>query len=556
MRRATIFVWLTFMGLSAVAQQQVTPPPDTSTRVIIIVHTDQLTQITRDSIQLEKLIGHDTLYEGRTKLYADSMYFNQRANEVEAFGTVHINDNDSVNIYSRYLKYFATPKKAILRREVRMTDGKNVLTTDSLDYDLPTHVGTYIKGGKVVNGTTTVTSVNGLYNGNTKDVIFSRNVHLVDTGYRITNDSLIYNMESKVASWAVPTVIDDGKSTIHTKKGYYDLKHNLFYSEERPRIDDSAGSVIADRLAYDKISGEGEARGNVIYKDTSSNTVLANHVQFNRQKRNLLATEKPVLILLQGKDTTYVAADTFYSDLVHHLRTFRKNMDALGDTSLFPPGSDSSYHPRIRDSAAHRAIDESTDSLPPGQDSTLRFMIGFHHVRVFSDSLQAKSDSLFYSDVDSVFRFFSRPVIWANHSQISGDTMYLYTKHQAPTRLYVFNNGFIINKVSKDFYNQIQSRTVNGYFKDGAIDYMRSKGNAHSVYFAQNDSLQFLGLSLDEADAIDLYFLNRELHRVVYRNGVKGTTIPMGQIQIEQTRLPGFKWYEALRPKSKEELFQ
>jgi hypothetical protein len=241
---------------------------------------------------------------------------------------------------------------------------------------------------------------------------------------------------------------------------------------------------------------------------------------------------------------------------VRHLHRFRKNLNALGDTSLFPPGSDSSYHPRIRDSSARLAVEESTDSLTPGQDSTLRFMIGFHHVRVFSDSLQAKSDSLFYSDVDSVFQFFTKPVVWANHSQISGDTMYLYTKHQAPARLFVFNSGFIINKVSKDFYNQIQSRTINGYFKDGAIDYMRSKGNAHSIYFAQNDSLQFLGLSLDQADAIDLYFLKRELNKVVYRNGVTGTTIPMGQIQIEQTRLPGFRWMEALRPKSKEELFQ
>lgn len=530
--------------------------PDTGTRVIIIHWTDHLEQVTKDSIQLEKLIGHDTLYEGKTKLYADSMYFNQRANEVEAFGAVHINDNDSIQIYSRYLKYYATPKKALLRREVRMTDGKNVLTTDSLDYDLPSHVGTYVKGGKVVNGTTVVTSTDGRYDGNSKDVTFIRNVHLTDPSYKITNDSLTYNMESKLASWQVPTVIVDSNGTIRTRKGYYDLKKNYFYSEDRPIIQDSSGSVIANQIAYDKATGNGEARGNVVYKDTSANTMLANHVFFNRQKKNLLATDKPVLIVLQGKDTTYIAADTFYSGLVRHLAYFRRHLNEMGDTSLFPPGSDSTYHPKVRNPVAHEAEVEPTDSLPPGKDSTLRFMIGFHHVRVFSDSMQAKSDSLFYSDVDSVFQFFTKPVLWANRSQITGDTMYLYTKHQTPTRLFVFNNGFIINKVGNDFFNQIGSRTINGYFKDGAIDYMRSKGNAHSIYFAQNDSLQFLGLSLDEADAIDLYFLKRELNKVVYRNGVKGTTIPMGQFQLEQTRLPGFHWLEALRPKSKEELFQ
>ena len=556
MRPLLIFLCLGLLLAGAATAQQKPAAVDTATRIIIIIHTDHLDQITKDTVQLEKLIGHDTLYEGKTKLYADSMYFDQRKNEVEAFGAVHINDNDSIQIYSRYLKYYATPKKALLRREVRMTDGKNVLTTDSLDYDLPTHVGTYVKGGKVVNGPTVITSTDGRYDGNTKDVNFIRNVHLVDPSYRITNDSLTYNMDTKVASWEVPTLIIDSTTTIHTRKGYYDLKHNYFHSEERPTIQDSSGSVTANEMAYDKVTGNGEARGNVVYKDSAANTMLANHIFFNRGKKNLLATEKPVLIMLQGKDTTYVAADTFYSGLVRHLAFYRRHLSALGDTSLFPPGSDSSYHPRVRDSLAHVAEVEPTDSLTAGQNSTLRFMIGFHHVRVFSDSLQAKSDSLFYSDVDSVFQFFTKPVVWANHSQITGDTMYLYTKHQTPTRLFVFNNGFIINKISRDFYNQIGSRTINGYFKDGAIDYMRSKGNAHSIYFAQDDSLRFLGLSLDEADAIDLYFLKRELNKVVYRNGVKGTTIPMGQIQIEDTRLPGFKWYEALRPKSKEELFQ
>lgn len=528
---------------------------DTSTNLIQILHSDRLEQVTRDTVQLEKLIGHDTLKEGKTYLYADSMYFNNRANEVEAFGNVHINDNDSVQIYSDYLKYYATPKKALLRRQVRMTDGKNVLTTDSLDYDLMTHIGTYVNGGKVVTGTTVLTSLEGIYYGETKDVTFKKKVHLVDPSYKIDNDTLYYNEETKVATWNVPTLINDGKSIIHTKKGYYDLKQGYAYFEDRPRIDDSTGSIIADKLAYDKISGNGEGRGNVVYRDSSANTVLANHVFFNRQKKNVLATEKPVLILLQGKDTTYVAADTFYTGLLRHLHAYHRHMLALGDTSLFPPGADSNYHPVMKkeDTVAYAP---EVDSLLPGQDSTLRFIIGFHHVRVFSDSLQAKSDSLFYSDRDSIFQFYTKPAVWANASQITGDTMYLYTKLQKPSRLFVFNNGFIINKVGPDNYNQITGRTVNGYFKDGTIDYMRAKGYAHSIYFAQDDSGRFMGLNVAEADAIDLYFDHRALDKVVFRNGVKGTSTPMKQIQLEDTRLPNFKWLEALRPKTKEELFK
>ena len=546
------------------AQQKATPtpPPNTtpkpgadSTRIIHIRHSDQFEQITRDTVQLEKLIGRDTIAEGNTTLYADSMYINQKANEVEAFGNVHINDNDSVQIYSRYLKYYATPKKAILRYDVKLTDGKSILTTDSLDYDLVTHIGTYINGGKLVTGTTILTSLDGTYFGETKDVIFKKKVRLVDPAYKISNDTLFYNTETKVASWNVPTLIDDEKGKIiETTKGNYDLKFGHAYFEDRPKMKDSSGSIIANRIAYDKISGNGEARGNVIYKDSTSNTMLANHVFFNRQKKNVLATEKPVIILLQGNDTTYMAADTFYTGLLKDLHHFRTHLRQMGDTSLMPPGADSAHHPVVRDTIMRE--EETVDTLPPGVDTTMRFIVGFHHVRVFSDSLQAKADSLFYSDRDSVFQFYTKPAVWANASQITGDTMFLYTKLQKPTRLYVFNNGFIINKVGTDFFNQITGRTINGYFKDGAIDYMRAKGYAHSIYFAQNDSGQYMGLNVSEADAIDLYFEKRALYKVVFRNGVKGTSTPMRQIQIEQTRLPNFKWLEALRPKTKEELFQ
>lgn len=533
---------------------------DTSSRLILIIHSDKYDYYNPpgDTLTLEKLVGHDTIYQGRTKFYADSMVINPKLNIVEAFGNVHINDNDSIQIYSLYLKYFATPKKAILRKQVRLTNGKDLLTTDSLDYDLVTHIGTYIKGGKVSAGTTNLTSTDGIYYGENKDVTFMNKVKLVDSAFTLSNDTLHYNTETKIASWNVPTLLEDNGTVIHTKKGYYDQLRHYFYSESRPKIEDSSGTVIADQLAYEKVSGNGEAKGNVVYKDTSQFGVIANHVMFNRVKKNMLATEKPVLVIVQDKgDTLWVAADTFYSGLVRHLKYLRMHLNQMGDTSLLPAGSDSSSHPKLKkDTVNHEGPLESTDSLPPGKDSTLRFMIGFHHVKVFSDSMQAKSDSLFYSDVDSTFEFFTKPALWANSSQITGDTMYLYTKHQKPSRLYVFNNGFIIQKVRKDFYNQIAGRTVNGYFKDGEIDYMRTKGYAHSIYFAQNDSGQFLGFAQDEADAIDMYFQKRTLYRVVFRNGVKGTTIPMHQVQLEQTRLPNFKWLEALRPKSKEDLFK
>src|SRR6476659_2523158 len=118
-------------------------------------------------------------------------------------------------------------------------------------------------------------------------------------------------------------------------------------------------------------------------------------------------------------------------------------------------------------------------------DSAVRYFLAFHHVRVFSDSLQSVSDSLFYSAEDSTFRLFRDPVVWSGESQITGDTIYLFTKNKKVERLYVFENSMIINKSSNNYYNQIAGRTTNGYFKDGVLNYVRVRGQkAESIYYA------------------------------------------------------------------------
>src|SRR6185436_17718540 len=44
-------------------------------------------------------------------------------------------------------------------------------------------------------------------------------------------------------------------------------------------------------------------------------------------------------------------------------------------------------------------------------DSTDRYFEAFYHVRIFSDSVQAVADSMFYSFKDSVFRLYKNPVV-------------------------------------------------------------------------------------------------------------------------------------------------
>ena len=190
-------------------------------------------------------------------------------------------------------------------------------------------------------------------------------------------------------------------------------------------------------------------------------------------------------------------------------------------------------------------------------DTTIRYFLAFHHVKVFNDSLQSICDSLFISSKDSVFRLYYDPVVWSGNTQISGDTMFLYTENKQPKRLYVFEKGLIVSRTKEGFFNQISGKTINGYFMDGKIDYMRVKGSqSESIYYIQNDDSAYIGMNRATGDVIDLYFKNEQLKKVLFVNSIQGKMYPMNQIPEEERRLRTFKWLEDRRPKNKAELFE
>jgi hypothetical protein len=190
-------------------------------------------------------------------------------------------------------------------------------------------------------------------------------------------------------------------------------------------------------------------------------------------------------------------------------------------------------------------------------DSSLRFLQGYHHVRIFSDSLQAVADSLYYSGMDSIFRLYTNPIAWAGGYQITGDTMFLYTRNKKPDRLYVFENGLVVGKTGENMYNQVKGNTINGYFKDGVIDFMRAKGSAEAVYYIKDDSMAFVGVNrVNKADIIDMIFKEKALNKVVLRNDADGIINPIRKVNPNDMKLRNFKWLEDRRPKTKFELFE
>ncbi len=650
---------------------------------------------------LQTIAGGAIIQQGSTIFHSDSVVVNPVTHIMEAFGNVEINQADTVHTYSQYLKYLGVEKIAYLKNKVKLVNKSGTLFTDDLDYNLQSGIGNFHNGGKIIEAKTIITSVEGTYYDDTRDIIFKKNVKLDEPKRHIRADSLMYNMQTKQTTFISNTYIKTPEIEANTTQGTYDVNTGNAFFSARSTVKDSSGRLYtANTMAIENKSGNAQMEGNAVIIDSAGGyTIIANQIFMNKKSNSFLATRKPVLILKQKNDSTYIAADTIYSGFttfVSNTNKVLKNDSTINvnieenqkvhetisndstaqffqkrqqeeseaakkiqeekDSSKTIAPQDLQGHDRrakgrrpVNDSPENEVLpskhsidsvqmkikEKDVDSLkikdslhkevPLGQlkkdtirekeillkkdsilrrdslqkvadlnkpvadslqtdslkklpgnlsennkdslgivldstnksDTSIRYFLAFHHVKIFNDSLQSISDSLFISSKDSVFRLYYSPVLWSGNTQIAGDTMFLYTKNKQPLRLYVFEKGLIVNRTKEGFYNQMSGKTINGYFVDGKIDYMRVKGTqSESIYYIQNDDSAYIGMNRATGDVIDLYFKNNDLNKVLFINNIDGKLYPMNQIPEDQKKLKDFKWLEDKRPKNRAELFE
>ncbi|HEY0272374.1 MAG TPA: OstA-like protein, partial [Chitinophaga sp.] len=556
----------------------------------------------------------------------------------------------------------------------------------------------------------------------TKDTYFKENVLLVDPQYTMSTDTLLYNTDTKIATFMAPTTINDGKTVMYTTSGFYDTNTGAGTFGNRPIIEDSTGTVQANDIRVDKLNGMAFADGNVVYHDTINKiSLLSNHAEVNQVKKTVLATQKPVMIMEKDGDTLLMASDTMFSGVItrQEIRAMNRRRDSLlaeerkadsirrqnritrkarldapkhlvntdslvnredeedeGIPKLppLPPAADSVAHistdsmarlrqgvdtllkqpppdiPAMADSAkslikqfpatvplpgntaARNAFQRLADAkaptdsldislgkqhdsllvrngtdtllnkaLPPqllrngkdtlpgkalpsqlqaatGKNSAVnvnaaqlpappdtaytaedtteqRYVLAYHHVRIYSDSLQGVADSAYYSTIDSTFRMYHQPLLWANiKTQMSGDTIYLFTKNQKADKILLNTNGLIVNEPTPGLYNQIKGNMITGYFLDNKLDWMHVDGNAESIYYIQDSDSAYLSVNKSLAAIINIYFIDNQLYKVNLIKDPEGVMYPFTQRPRDKMLLSNFHWEPARQPKSKYEL--
>ncbi len=589
-------------------------------------------------------------------LICDSALFYIEKNSFDAFGNVHINQADTINIYSDLLNYNGNTKQAILKNNVRMIDKDAVLTTNDLDYNMETKVGHYYNGGKIVNGENTLTSTNGYYFSNSRDAYFRYNVRVKSPEVLILSDTLKYNTQNKIAYFFGPTNIYGKDDTLYTENGQYNTLTDQAAFGKRNLYRQGSKSLKGDSLFYDGKAGYGRAVKNILFKDTAQKIELRGDLGLYRKKDESIEVTKNAFVVIETekdsitKDSMYLTADTLKSRVLRKTELYKlkiKNEEI--NTALIAasekkidyndslPTENQTQNPfgaqdsltknLVKDSLQKKAINDGlaitkptkTDSvlvlkplpqkqnlkpspininlvvlapsiktaiprleiinkkklgiraieaktpniiiavkapLPPEATDTtkIRVLNAYKKVKIFKSDLQAVADSAFFSYGDSVLRIYQKPMLWAQGSQITADTMYLQMKHKKVDNMDLIKNSIIVNTEKDSLtFNQVAGKKMKGYFVKDKLDRVFVDGNAESIYFPQ-DSAQKGSMLRTIAARMRIKFERDSLKEILWIRKPEVKVYPKEKLTEELKTLANFSWKPKDRPISKEQI--
>lgn len=504
--RVSIFILLLFVSHVLTGQDPATPRGTTK---IEILNSESWEQDVTVDPDLNRLIGNVIMRHKDVTMYCDSAWYYRNKNQVQAYSKVHIEQGDTLDLFGDYLFYDGKSEIAVVTGNVELIDKETHLYTDAINYDVKNEIARYNNKGRITNADNTLTSIIGVYYVSDNLFHFKDSVKIVNPDYVMTADTMDYNTETEIAFFTGPTELNGDSLYLYCEKGWYDTKNEVTTIWKNALIDNRQQIVHGDSLFFDDVKGFGESFGNVVIEDTTNNLIVqGEYAWYYKDPENFMVTDKAMFIQVSKDDSLFLHADT---------------------------------------------ISATTISDTTGLE--FRLMKAFYGCRIFSESLQAKCDSLSYSFRDSVIRLYTAPVIWSEENQLTADSMAVFTKNRQTDRLELYNTAFITSQIDTIRYNQIKGRSLTGYFKENELYKIDINGNGETVYYLL-DGEEIAGINQGTSAKIEVFVENGKVSEIFEYQNPEGFIDPPEPKIPGKIRLPGFIWLEGLRPKNKQDIFR
>ena len=432
------------------------------------------------------IIKHDSVM-----MYCDSALYYQDINSIDAFGNIHIIENDTLHLYGKFLKYDGNTKLAFIKDDVTLLDPHTILKTDQLFFDRATQTAYYKNGATITNGENNLVSKIGYYHTYSHDFIFNNDVVITNPDYILKSDTVFYNTYSRTATVVDSTVIYNKDNTMFCKNGIYNLNNDKGYFNNDVEIHYDTYIIYSDSIYYDNMNKYAEGYGHVNIIDTVNHlTSWSSYLEYNKLNNYSFINGNARARMINNSDTVYVLADTIYAVI----------------------------------------------------DSTLENIKTYHNTKIVHKNFQAICDSAIYFKSDSCVILYKLPALWSGNNQITGDSIIMYANDSTIDRIVVPSNGFIVDRDSLGSFNQIKGNEIIIYFIDNKINSIKINGDSKTIYFLRNDDGSIIGPNFVTSTNSKINFSKGELQQFVFYKDVHSNLYPAEKSDTSNEKLDGLKW--------------
>lgn len=487
------------------------------TNKVFLENADILKANEAISTDYQVLKGNVRFRRGDMYMFCDSAYFYPETSSLDAFGNVRMTQGDTLWVYSDVLHYYGDQGVAELRSNVRLENRSTTLVTDALDYEINSNVGYYFDGGTIVDNrnNTELSSQYGRYELDTKQAEFSRDVHLINDRYEMFTDLLDYNTQSHIARITSETYIVSDSNTINTTNGWYNTSADDATLYQRALITAKDGkTLLGDTVYYNRKRNYGEARGNVVITDPGNKVILDGDYGYHDDNAHYsYVTGKARAREFSQKDTIYLHADTLCTLINYVVR------DSLGGDSV-------------------------------------RVLRAFNQVRFYRTDVQGICDSLQLSEQDTIINMYRHAVVWNLERQIFGDEINIHLNDSAADWATLPTGGFMAEHLGETYYDQLSGKKMKAWFQDKELRQLDVDGNVQVIMFPEEKDSTYNKMVNAESSYLRLNLkAKQEVDRIVMWPEVSGKVTPLYLAKKADMYLPQFKWYDALRPHSPEDIY-
>ncbi len=542
------------------------------------------------------------------KVYTDSMKYNGNSRVTDFYGPTNIKGNKGENLYTEKGRYHMATGQAYFSKNNLYTEGTKFLKGDSLFYDRQVGIGKAVKNVVFVDTLDKFYAYGGygLYNGSNESITMTDKPLVVSVVKKdstqkdsVSSSAPIQQNSDKTPKKGTKEIKKlekkeqkesvDKTTTAENKKPSKENKIVKVAKDDELKTDQKMDSVFMtadtlfsqvifrrDYIARDfKLNREGgaiEDDTEVDYGDQDSVSTYPDST--GTLKNNIDSLQKGVDSLQKNQDGGTIPDKKVNKGLEKVISTkqigpkktpvvvgdqnrieIEKNLKAdsvLRRKAIIPKGGESD---KLMGAALKNAQEGKRDSLPQDTAKT-RIIKAYYNARLFKSDLQAVADSMYYGMQDSMFRLMGKPMMWAENSQISGDTIFLQLKNQKLDNSLLIGNAFMVNATSDSLkFNQIKGRKITSFFTNNRMERLFVDGNAENIFYNIDEKTNVTTeLVHDRSSRFKILMEDNKLKEYVSIRKVDGKVYPIAEVTADKEFLPNFSWRPEDRPKSKDDL--